>query len=189
MNTDLIFIEINLKYKNLIKKIISKYFENEKDREDVFQDVSMHIYEKLLICPKEKIEIWYLEPRIRMVVRNKCIDIYRRNKNTVFENRKTILSNSHFETEISNSSFNNENNTISQSVKSVNVTELLENLSDKDKELLNLRFIQNKSIKEIDDEMKVKNSAVYITRAIEKLRKIAGYAKFLETYDNFKIID
>ena len=62
-------------------------------------------------------------------------------------------------------------------------------LVKKKKQQLLLRFFKNKSIKEMDEMTGLKNTAVYILRAIDKLKTLVGADTFYTYFDDFIIED
>ena len=77
----------------------------------------------------------------------------------------------------------------SRSMKSIKVEDLLMQLNERDRQLIILRFFKNKSIKEMDEMTGLKNTAVYILRAIDKLKTLVGADTFYTYFDDFIIED
>ena len=71
----------------------------------------------------------------------------------------------------------------------IKVEDLLMQLNERDRQLIILRFFKNKSIKEMDEMTGLKNTAVYILRAIDKLKTLVGADTFYTYFDDFIIED
>ena len=188
---DSVFIFIEFNFKNLVKKTIREYFQDEDERKDVYQDILIYIYEKLKISSQNDYIKWKSASWLRIIVKNKCIDILRVQKNTVYFQKKFLKTDSHFESVINESGFDRHDNTNehSKSLKKVNVNHILANLTDREREIVNLRYTQNASIKEIDSELEITNSAVYLKRIIDKLKKVVSASTFFNFFDGFSIED
>lgn len=105
------------------------------------------------------------------IAKNSLTDYYRRKKETIIveltEEEESIIFN-----------FKDGNNTIEeeliQAEKSEKLSKLLNKLNEKEKEIINLRFYENKSYKEISKELNITLDLVRIRlyRTIRELRKI-----------------
>jgi RNA polymerase sigma factor (sigma-70 family) len=189
MNTKLIFREIIARYSKTIRFIIGNHFNNSMDRDDVYQETMVHIFEQLNKSNENELERWTSEGWIKVIVKNKCISILRViQRNQRYE--KQVTDDTHLEKEIETSSYVDQDvNEGSKSNKTLKIQELLNTLNDRDRQLLILRYFKNYSIKELDDILQIKNSAVYILRALEKLKKEIGVEQFYNYFDGFEIED
>lgn len=187
MNTKLIFREIIARYSKTIRFIIGNHFNNSMDRDDVYQETMVHIFEQLNKSNENELERWTSEGWIKVIVKNKCISILRViQRNQRYE--KQVTDDTHLEKEIETSSYVDQDvNEGSKSNKTLKIQELLNTLNDRDRQLLILRYFKNYSIKELDDILQIKNSAVYILRALEKLKKEIGVEQFYNYFDGFEI--
>ena len=185
----IVFNELIHRFNKPIKRVIAKYFQNSMDQDDVYQDVMMHIYEQLNKIDGDDFSKWEAESWVKVVVKNKCISIIRVNKRESGR-EKSIVDDSHLENEISSSSFSDKPVvSTSRSMKAIKVEDLLMQLNERDRQLIILRFFKNKSIKEMDELTGLKNTAVYILRAIDKLKDLVGADTFYTYFDDFIIED
>jgi len=185
----IVFNELIHRFNKPIKRVIAKYFQNSMDQDDVYQDVMMHIYEQLNKIEGEDFSKWEAESWVKVVVKNKCISIIRVNQRESGR-EKSIVDDSHLENEISSSSFSDKPVvSTSRSMKAIKVEDLLMQLNERDRQLIILRFFKNKSIKEMDEMTGLKNTAVYILRAIDKLKTLVGADTFYTYFDDFIIED
>ena len=185
----IVFKELIHRFNKPIKRVIAKYFQNSMDQDDVYQDVMMHIYEQLNKIEGEDFSKWEAESWVKVVVKNKCISIIRVNQRESGR-EKSIVDDSHLENEISSSSFSDKPFvSTSRSMKAIKVEDLLMQLNERDRQLIILRFFKNKSIKEMDEMTGLKNTAVYILRAIDKLKTLVGADTFYTYFDDFIIED
>jgi RNA polymerase sigma factor (sigma-70 family) len=185
----IVFNELIHRFNKPIKRVIAKYFQNSMDQDDVYQDVMMHIYEQLNKIEGEDFSKWEAESWVKVVVKHKCISIIRVNQRESGR-EKSIVDDSHLENEISSSSFSDKPVvSTSRSMKAIKVEDLLMQLNERDRQLIILRFFKNKSIKEMDEMTGLKNTAVYILRAIDKLKTLVGADTFYTYFDDFIIED
>ena len=185
----IVFKELIHRFNKPIKRVIAKYFQNSMDQDDVYQDVMMHIYEQLNKIEGEDFSKWEAESWVKVVVKHKCISIIRVNQRESGR-EKSIVDDSHLENEISSSSFSDKPFvSTSRSMKAIKVEDLLMQLNERDRQLIILRFFKNKSIKEMDEMTGLKNTAVYILRAIDKLKTLVGADTFYTYFDDFIIED
>ena len=186
---EIVFKELIHRFKKPIERVIGKYFQNSMDRDDVYQDVMIHIFEQLKKIEHDDFSKWEAESWIKVVVKNKCISILRVLQRESSREKSTV-DDSHLDYEISTSTFADKPTvTTSRSVKTIKVEDLLMQLNERDRQLIILRFFKNKSIKELDELTGLNNSAVYILRAIEKLKTIVGADTFYTYFDDFEIED
>ena len=185
----IVFKELIHRFNKPIKRVIAKYFQNSMDQDDVYQDVMMHIYEQLNKIDGDDFSKWEAESWVKVVVKHKCISIIRVNQRESGR-EKSIVDDSHLENEISSSSFSDKPFvSTSRSMKAIKVEDLLMQLNERDRQLIILRFFKNKSIKEMDEMTGLKNTAVYILRAIDKLKTLVGADTFYTYFDDFIIED
>ena len=182
-----LFNEIIRRYDWSIRLVIAKYFKNAMDREDVFQEVMILLMEKVdkldVNHPNANIKGW-----VGVLTRNKCISILRSQKKFDVIQKNTS-SDDYVFTNASSSVFSDSSDSglPMRSVRSVSIEKLLSRLNERDRKLIAMRFFENYPIKEIDRITGLKNSAVYIKRIIEKLRKIENAKVFFDYFDGFEI--
>jgi RNA polymerase sigma factor (sigma-70 family) len=187
MNVNTLFNELILRHSKSIRYVISTYFTNSMDRDDVQQEVLIHILDQLKKTTDEELSRWESEGWIKVVVRNKCISILRSQQR---ENRteKQITDDNHLEKEIHDSSFHEDAVfEFEKNNKVIKIRELLGILNERDRKLIILRFFKNYSIKQIDELLNVNNSAVYILRAIDRLKREVGVDQFFTYFDGVDI--
>jgi len=185
----IIFNELIHRFSKPIERVIAKYFQNSMDRDDVYQEVMIHIFEQLKKIEGDDFSKWEAESWIKVVVKNKCISILRVVQRDSKKEKSTV-DDSHLDFEIASSSFADKPMVDSaRSLKSFKVEDLLMQLNERDRMLIILRYFKNLSIKEINEISGLSNCAVYLLRAIEKLKKIVGAETFYLYFDDFIIED
>jgi RNA polymerase sigma factor (sigma-70 family) len=187
MNAQVIYREVIARYSKTIRFVIGNYFKNSMDQDDVYQETMIHIYEQLQKSSELDLERWTSEGWIKVIVKNKCISILRvQQRNQKYE--KHVVDNTQLEREMDSSSYSDPGvNEGAKSTKILRIRELLNVLNERDRQLLILRFFKNYSIKELDHALGIKNAAVYILRAVDKLKKEVGVEQFFTYFDGFDI--
>jgi RNA polymerase sigma factor (sigma-70 family) len=189
MNEQVIYRELIARYSKTIRFVIGNYFKNSMDRDYVYQETMIHIYEQLQKSSELDLERWTAEGWIKVIVKNKCISILRVQQRDQ-KKEKHVTDDSQLEFEIESSSMIDQGiNDGAKSTKVIRIRELLNTLNERDRQLLILRYFKNYSIKELDDALGMKNAAVYILRAVEKLKKEVGVEQFFTYFDSFDIED
>ena len=187
MNAQVIYREVIARYTKTIRFVIGNYFKNSMDQDDVYQETIIHIYEQLQKSSELDLERWTSEGWIKVIVKNKCISILRVQQRDQ-KNEKHVTDDSQLEREIESSSYIDQDiNDGTKSTKIIRIRELLNTLNERDRQLLILRYFKDYSIKELDDALGMKNTAVYILRAVEKLKKVVGVEQFYTYFDGFDI--
>lgn len=187
MNAQVIYREVIARYSKTIRFVIGNYFKNNMDQDDVYQETMIHIYEQLQKSSELDLERWTSEGWIKVIVKNKCISILRvQQRDQKYE--KQVADDTQLEREMDASSYSDPGvNEGAKSTKILRIRELLNVLNERDRQLLILRFFKNYSIKELDDALGIKNAAVYIVRAVDKLKKEVGVEQFFTYFDGFDI--
>jgi RNA polymerase sigma factor (sigma-70 family) len=187
MNAKVIYREVIARYSKTIRFVIGNYFKNSMDQDDVYQETMIHIYEQLQKSSELDLERWTSEGWIKVIVKNKCISILRvQQRDQKYE--KHVADDTQLEREMDASSYSDPGvNEGAKSTKILSIRELLNVLNERDRQLLILRFFKNYSIKELDDALRIKNAAVYIVRAVDKLKKEVGVEQFFTYFDGFDI--
>lgn len=189
LNHDMIFNEIMRRHEKIVRIEIAGYFENEMDRQDIFQEIAVHILEKLRESDSEGLSKWTSGGWIRTVTRNKCLDILRKNQKES-KRSKDLLDNDAFERAATHSPYLEKDQfKPDKTWKDFSIEELLMELNDQDRQLIVLKFFKKLSIKEIDEITGKKNSSVYIERVLIKLKKLNGVDGFFDKFDGYNITD
>ena len=163
MNTEKEFLDAYEKYADAVFRLC--YFKtSSKDiAEDLVQDTFTKTWEYL---SRDGNEIDNLRAFIFQVARNLIKDHYKRKKSIPFARfKEEYIPNLVTEEEVSSTK------------TEVSLTlELLHTMSDRDRELLQLRFVEELSIEEISDilEEKPNTISVRIHRAVKKFKKKYG---------------
>jgi len=187
MDSRTIFNELTRRHSDYIRFVLSKYFPNTMEQDDVFQDFMIHLMEKV-----EDLDPNHPEPNIKgwisVVARNFCISIFRKRnkKNTIkykdFENESLIDNyRDNYLTE-------NTINSGGRSTKIINIEKMLAQLNERDRQIIVLYFLKKYSHREIEAIMNLKNSSLYVRRAIDKLKTLEKAESFFEYFDDFQAI-
>jgi RNA polymerase sigma factor (sigma-70 family) len=130
---------------------------------------------------------WESEAWLLSVTSNFCIDILRKIKS---KKRKGVEIKSYTDdsSEMDRKTYRGgyadySDNDPSKTVKEIDLSEGIRSLKERDRTLITLRYLQGKSIKEIDDLTGLTNSAVYIKRAIAQLRASIDIDSYLDQFD------
>ena len=184
MNNNFIINEILRRFSDPIRMVIRGYFNNKMDADDVYQNVTIHIMNKIKLIEQDSdLEIKLKsKPYIIRATKNFCIDIKRKQTRN---QKKFYEDDSVFETK---TPIQNEND-IFKNFKTVNIEKALIQLKERDRQLIALRYYKQKSIKDIDTILGITNSSVYIDRAEAKLKKILAVGKLPDDFDGFIIED
>lgn len=178
--------ELVRRHDKVIRFEIQSYFRNEMDADDVYQEICIHIYHKLENSDETELNKWSSAAWARTIVKNKCLDILRKNQRDA-KHSKDFGDDGAFEKAIDNSNYSDKPEISGdKSYKIIKIQELILQLSERDRRLITLRFFKKYAIKEIDEIMGIKNSSVYIERALVRLRALSGAEDFFELYDGYK---
>jgi RNA polymerase sigma-70 factor (ECF subfamily) len=184
MNAQVIYREIIARYNKTIRFVIGNYFKNKMDQDDVYQETMIHIYEQLNKSTNEDLLRWESEGWIKVVVKNKCISLLRTIQ-TSLKHEKTMTDDSQLENEIHSSSLQEDTTfEFEKNIKVLKIRELLSVLNDRDRKLIILRYFKNYTIKQIDEMLNVNNSAVYLMRAVDRLKREIGTSNFYNFFDD-----
>jgi RNA polymerase sigma-70 factor (ECF subfamily) len=186
MNRDLLVTEILRRNNRFIKGLIREYFNDFDEAEDVYQDLCIDILKRLRSENDTLLSRWENGAWLRVVTRNFCFDRIRSKKASNRINTVNYADDHAFIHAIFESS-HHENDEISMfiSTKEVDLVQAMSHLKEMDRTILLLRYFEKKSIREINAQLQLTNSSVYIDRAEKKLRKIIGE---LGDHDSFEII-
>lgn len=180
--SQLLVKEILRRQSEQIKIQIAKYFKNKEDREDVFQEMVIHLLDRIKHFDPEHTNA-NLAGWVSRVVKHKCISILRkRNSKPKFQDFEDAGLIDNYR---DNNLIEEEFDPSLRSIKTFNIEKLLLKLNERDRKLIILRIFKSISIKEIDKIMGLNNSSVYIQRAIDKLREFEDAKTFFDVYDEF----
>lgn len=187
MNRDHLFNEILRRHGNKLKRRIANKIFSAINHDDVYQDLCAHILHKIRNSEQQELHRWESESWLLTVTSNFCIDLLRRMK-TQQKRGYTMTGYSDDPSELDRKAFaggyaDYTSTDPSKSTFEIDLTQAIKNLPDRDKKLITLRYFKNYSIKEIDEELGLVNSAVYIKRAVDKLRNSIAMESLIEHFD------
>jgi len=182
-----LFNELLKRHVALIKKVIRRYFPNKMDSDDIFQEISIHIYNKLVEVDDSQMDKW-LEPAwITTITRNKCLDALKA-KSRLNEKLRHADDQSYFNHITAETALDNEKEKQREVLK-ITVKELLSSLKPKERTIIIMRFIKGYSVQEIADFLDLSNASVYLKRALEKINNHINGKSFFELFDGFEFED
>jgi len=189
LNRDFLFNEIIRRNETKLRKKIAATFFSKVNLDDVYQDVCIHILGKIRNENDENLSKWEAEAWLMTVTNNFCTDKLRslKSQKQVKKNILVLLDDfSEVDRKLfaaKQSHFNALDPSLSK--KEIDINKLMKCLNERDQTLIVLRFFRNYSIRAIDLELGLNNSAVYIERAVEKLRKVLNVDRHLDFFDQF----
>ncbi len=189
MNRDFLFNEIIRRNETKLRKKIAATFFSKVNLDDVYKDVCIHILGKIRNENDENLSKWEAEAWLMTVTNNFCTDKLRslKSQKQVKKNILVLLDDfSEVDRKLfatKQSHFNALDPSLSK--KEIDINKLMKFLNERDQTLIVLRFFRNYSIRAIDLELGLNNSAVYIERAVEKLRKVLNVDRHLDFFDQF----
>ncbi len=189
MNRDFLFNEIIRRNETKLRKKIAATFFSKVNLDDVYQDVCIHILGKIRNEKDENLSKWEAEAWLMTVTNNFCTDKLRSLKSHKQVKKKILVLLDDF-SEVDRKLFASKQSHFnamdpSLSKKEIDINKLMKFLNERDQMLIVLRFFRNYSIRDIDIELGLNNSAVYIERAVEKLRKVLNVDRHLDFFDQF----
>lgn len=189
MNRDFLYNEIIRRNETKLRRKIAATFFSKVNLDDVYQDVCIHILGKIRNENDENLSKWEAEAWLMTVTNNFCTDKLRSLKSQKQGNKNILVLLDDF-SEVDRKLFaakESHFNTLDPSLskKEIDINKLMKFLNERDQTLIVLRFFRNYSIRDIDIELGLNNSAVYIERAVEKLRKVLNVDRHLDFFDQF----
>ena len=189
MNRDFLFNEIIRRNETKLRKKIASTFFSKVNLDDVYQDICIHILGKIRNENDENLSKWEAEAWLMTVTNNFCTDKLRSLKSQKQVNKNILVLLDDF-SEVDRKLFAAKQSHFnaldpSLSKKEIDINKLMKFLNERDQTLIVLRFFRNYSIRAIDVELGLNNSAVYIERAVEKLRKVLNVDRHLDFFDQF----
>lgn len=148
-------------YDRYIKFVYNKcfdFFKNKQQAEDITHDIFIKIHQKIGSYSNQNFLGW-----ISRFTYNACIDTYRKQNKQLFESYSTKIYNEDLTEEISDEEL--------FKVKYDALVKILDEINVLDKEIILLKYREEKSIKEISYLLNLSNSAVKmkINRAKKKI--------------------
>ena len=189
MNRDFLFNEIIRRNETKLRKKIAATFFSKVNLDDVYQDVCIHILGKIRNENDENLSKWEAEAWLMTVTNNFCTDKLRSLKSHKQVKKNILVLLDDF-SEVDRKLFASKQSHFnamdpSLSKMEIDINKLMKFLNERDQMLIVLRFFRNYSIRDIDIELGLNNSAVYIERAVEKLRKALNVDRHLDFFDQF----
>lgn len=189
MNRDFLFNEIIRRNETKLRRKIAATFFSKVNLDDVYQDVCIHILGKIRNEKDENLSNWEAEAWLMTVTNNFCTDKLRSLKSQKQVKKNILVLLDDF-SEVDRKLFAAKQSHFnaldpSMSKKEIDINKLMKCLNERDQTLIVLRFFRNYSIRAIDVELGLNNSAVYIERAVEKLRKVLNVDRHLDFFDQF----
>lgn len=186
MDRKLLFEELIRRYEKKIRRAILAKFPNEMDADDLFQELAIHIYQKLEKEKDTELEKWDSISWIIRVTVNFCFSELRKRKTKKSKMLKDLPDTDAIDRKAylhtNNHSYYDDP---SRSVLEVDIDEVLSLLNERDRQLILLKLFEDKSTEEIDAQLGLTNSAVYYKRTITALQKKIGVDRFKQLYDDF----
>jgi RNA polymerase sigma factor (sigma-70 family) len=187
MNRDLLLTEILRRNNRLIRGLIHEYFTDVDEAADVYQDLCIDLLKHLRNEQDDLLMRWENGAWLRVVTRHFCFDRIRSKKASNRINTVNYADDQSFLKAVFESTQKtHDESTLFISIKQVDLVQALSLLKEMDRKILVLRYFEKKSIREINEQLSLTNSSVYIDRAEKKLRKIIGE---LGDHDSFEIVD
>jgi RNA polymerase sigma factor (sigma-70 family) len=189
LNRDFLFNEIIRRNETKLRKKIAATFFSKVNLDDLYQDVCIHILVKIRNENDENLSKWEAEAWLMTVTNNFCTDKLRSLKSHKQVKKNILVLLDDF-SEVDRKLFASKQSHFnamdpSLSKKEIDINKLMKFLNERDQMLIVLRFFRNYSIRDIDIELGLNNSAVYIERAVEKLRKVLNVDRHLDFFDQF----
>ncbi|MSP70398.1 MAG: sigma-70 family RNA polymerase sigma factor [Bacteroidetes bacterium] len=189
LNRDFLFNEIIRRNETKLRKKIASTFFSKVNLDDVYQDVCIHILVKIRNENDENLSKWEAEAWLMTVTNNFCTDKLRSLKSHKQVKKYILVLLDDF-SEVDRKLFASKQSHFnamdpSLSKKEIDINKLMKFLNERDQMIIVLRFFRNYSIRDIDIELGLNNSAVYIERAVEKLRKVLNVDRHLDFFDQF----
>jgi RNA polymerase sigma factor (sigma-70 family) len=189
LNRDFLFNEIIRRNETKLRRKIAATFFSKVNLDDVYQDVCIHILGKIRNEKDENLSNWEAEAWLMTVTNNFCTDKLRSLKSQKQVKKNILVLLDDF-SEVDRKLFAAKQSHFnaldpSMSKKEIDINKLMKCLNERDQTLIVLRFFRNYSIRAIDVELGLNNSAVYIERAVEKLRKVLNVDRHLDFFDQF----
>jgi RNA polymerase sigma factor (sigma-70 family) len=153
------------------------------DADDMFQEMSLHILNKLEEIELNELKKWESAAWITTVCKNKCKDALKgiQNKN---KHWKHTQSDDDLEVLAKDQDYTSERELWKTSLR-----KLLDGLRAEERKLIILRYIKGYSVKEVGELLQLSNPSVNLGRVLEKLKKSLNGSVFFDHFDGLVLED
>lgn len=187
MSKEKLFNELLKRHAALMRHVIRRYFPNKMDSDDVYQDLTIHIYSKLQEAPNDELEKWLQAAWITTITRNKCLDFLKAQAR-LSEKMKHSDDQEYFNHITAQSAVDKAKENQKELLK-ISVRKLIITLKPKERAIVIMRFIKGYSMQEIAEMMDLSNASVYLKRALNKIKEHINGKDFFELFDGFEFLD
>lgn len=187
MSKEKLFNELLKRHVSLIKRVIRRYFPNKMDADDIFQDISIHILNKLNETDDNELDKWLDGAWITTITRNKCLDALKA-KARMNQKLKHSDEPSYFN-HLTAQSAEDAAKEKEKEILKISVKELIVTLKPKERAIIIMRFIKGYSMQEITEILELSNASVYLKRALGKIRGHINGKDFFELFDGFEFVE
>lgn len=144
------------KYSKKIFNYLLKFHKNKEDAEDILQNTFIDFYKKV-----DTVDSRYYSAYLFRMAHNKSVNLYKRKQKVT-----------HLETEFYSETKDYDEEVI-KSANNHDLKKVLQSLKKNQLQVIELKYYQNKSYKEISEIMEITESAVesHLVRARKKIRK------------------
>jgi RNA polymerase sigma factor (sigma-70 family) len=186
MDRRLLFEEILRRHESDIRRTIGSKFPNKMDADDIFQELAIHILNKLEEESDEELERWDVKGWLIRITGNFCLTELRKKNTKKGRAMKDLPDEDAFDRgQFHKGGGYDPEQDPSRSSLGVDIAELLSNLNERDRMIVILKHFEGRSVEEIDQIMDITNSAQYYKRAIERLQRTIGVERYREAFDDF----
>lgn len=190
MNRRLLFEEIIRRHEKSIRRAIRNKFPNEMEADDLFQDLAIHIMQKLDDAEEDELAVWEADAWIMKVTANFCFSEFRKRGTKKRKVMKDLPDDSAIERGAYHSGWTHENDSDpSISSKGIDLDQILLDLNERERRIIVLKLFEGYSVQEIDHTLGITNSAQYYKRAIERIRSRLNVDLYKEMFDDFFPLD
>lgn len=186
MNRRLLFTELIRRHESNIRKTIRVRIKNSMDADDVFQDLCMHILDKIERESEDQLSKWDSKSWMATVTINYCYSVLRKVTSKKSRRMADLPDDETLERKAyqkGEAGMNQDDP--SRSVKHFQIDDILSLLNERDQTIIILKLFENRSMEEIDEITGLTNSSQYYKRAIEKIRNKIDVDGFKDQYDDF----
>lgn len=158
MDKNVEFTRIFNMYSNDVKYIISKKYNSDDQLQSlVWEKIFNRINHKKLEYTSDIITL----PYVRKLIKNTYLNFIKSERYRTLKNYESLQYNDYGNTEISDN--------LNYKIE-LNDEKIFKNIKPFEIQLIKLRFVENKSIKDINTTLNLSNSAVYLSRVLKKLK-------------------
>jgi RNA polymerase sigma factor (sigma-70 family) len=190
MDRRLLFEEIIRRHEKSIRRAIRTKFPNAMEADDLFQELAIHIMQKLDDADDDDLAVWEADAWIMKVTANFCYSEFRKRGTKKGKAIKDLPDDGALERGAFHNGWGNDQDSDpSRSAMGVDLDQILLELNDRDRRIIVLKIFEGKSVQEIDQIMGITNSAQYYKRAIEGIRRRLNVDLYKELFDDFFPLD